>query len=91
MQGQPRYTWPPSFALARAYLDQLQRDQGLDHARIRAARESLATAEAEGGDDRSETLRELAVELREQAGDAADADKVRTLAEAVARLAAAGS
>ena len=29
-QGQPKLVWPPSFALARAYVDQLERSQGLE-------------------------------------------------------------
>ena len=28
-QGQPKFVWPPSFALARAYVDQLERSSGL--------------------------------------------------------------
>ena len=28
-QGQPKFVWPPSFALARAYVDQLERSRGL--------------------------------------------------------------
>ena len=28
-QGQPKFVWPPSFALARAYVDQLERSKGL--------------------------------------------------------------
>ena len=28
-QGQPKIVWPPSFALARAYVDQLERSHGL--------------------------------------------------------------
>ena len=28
-QGQPKFVWPPSFALARAYVDQLERSNGL--------------------------------------------------------------
>ena len=37
-QGQPYITWPPSFALARAYLDQLERDSGLSGYRIEEVR-----------------------------------------------------
>jgi hypothetical protein len=90
VQGQPHYQWPPSFALARAYLDQLQRDQGLDAARIRDAREALAAAEARDGGDRRDTLTTLAMRLRNQAGSATDGARVRTLADAVARLAVGG-
>ena len=29
VQDQPKYTWPPSFSVTRAYLDQLERSKGL--------------------------------------------------------------
>ena len=37
-QGQPKLVWPPSFALARAYVDQLARSNGLSASRIAAVR-----------------------------------------------------
>ncbi|MGH7559723.1 MAG: LVIVD repeat-containing protein, partial [Gemmatimonadales bacterium] len=37
-QEQPKMVWPPSFALARAFLDQLERGRGLAPDRIAAAR-----------------------------------------------------
>src|SRR5690606_26721035 len=40
-QGQQRFEWPASFALARAYLDQLERSNGLAADHIRAARVAL--------------------------------------------------
>ena len=39
-QNQPRYVWPPSFVVAKAYLDQLVRGKTIDPARAKA----LATA-----------------------------------------------
>src|SRR5690606_11045179 len=48
-QGQPRYTWPPSFALARAYVDQLERSRGLPAPRIASLRQEIANAEAAAG------------------------------------------
>ncbi|HEX2208288.1 MAG TPA: hypothetical protein VHG93_11450, partial [Longimicrobium sp.] len=48
-QGQPKFVWPPSFALARAYLDQLERNNGLAAARITAARQALSNAERAQG------------------------------------------
>jgi hypothetical protein len=90
VQGQPRFEWPATFALARAYLDQLDRDGGLGAARIAAARGALAAAERAGGGERSRALAALAAELRQDAASAPDAEKVRKLADAVERLAAAG-
>ena len=85
-QGQPRYVWPPSFALARAYLDQLERTNGLDADRIGEARDALAAAEGDSGEERAEALEELSEELSDAASGARDSEKVRTLAEAIAGL-----
>jgi len=91
VQGQPRFVWPPSFALARAYLDQLERSNGLAADRIAAAREALAAAEGGSGDARRQALAGLASDLESAAAGAGDAAKVRTLAAAVGSLAEAQS
>jgi hypothetical protein len=88
VQGQPQFEWPATFALAKAYLDQLARDGGLTAARVAAARSALASAEAAGGGARRSALTGLAAQLRQDAAAARDAAKVRTLADAVERLAA---
>ena len=44
-QDQQKFVWAPSFALARAYLDQLARSNGLASETIAAARTTLASAE----------------------------------------------
>ena len=41
--------WPASFALARAYVDQLERSKGLEPGRIAAVRQGLAGAEKAKG------------------------------------------
>src|SRR6185295_11983105 len=51
-QDQPKFVWPPSFALARAYLDQLERSKGLSSGKIEAARKALASAEKGSGSGR---------------------------------------
>ena len=86
-QGQPKFVWPPSFALARAYLDQLEREKGLDEGRISAARKALADAEKASGAKRQEGLTALATELDGETGGAGDAVKVREVAGAVRSLA----
>ena len=86
-QGQPKFVWPPSFALARAYLDQLERSSGLATENIAAARTALAGAERANGDRRRTALSELATRLSADAAGAADAAKVRTLVGAVTDLA----
>jgi hypothetical protein len=88
-QGQPQFVWPATFALARAYLDQLERSQGLAGDRIAAARTELMSAEKGSGETRSVALRDLAARLERDASRSGDAVKVRTLATAVRDLAAA--
>ncbi|MGE0158246.1 MAG: LVIVD repeat-containing protein [Gemmatimonadales bacterium] len=86
-QTQPRYVWPPSFALARAYVDQLERDSALGGARVAALREGLRGAERASGAARAETLRSLAGEVSAEAGGSRDPEKMRTLAAALEALA----
>ena len=86
-QGQPVYVWPASFALARAYLDQLERSAGLSMARIGAVRATLQAGERASGAERRAALTTLANELERDAGRSSDAAKVRTLAATVLELA----
>jgi hypothetical protein len=86
-QGQPQFVWPATFALARAYVDQLERSNGLSASRLARARGSLAAAEAEVGSDRRTNLLELASDLDTDATGSRDTDKVRMLAAAVRELA----
>ncbi|MEO5580526.1 MAG: hypothetical protein ABIR58_07690, partial [Gemmatimonadaceae bacterium] len=88
VQGQQKLVWPASFALARSYVDQLARSNGLATARISAVRQALVSAEAASGTQRRDALAQLATQLD---GDAsgAGAAKVRMLAAAVRDLAAA--
>ena len=85
-QGQQQLVWPPSFALARSYVDQLERSNGLASGRISAVRRSLSDAERGSGSKRQSSLSTLAVELDRDAGGSSDASKVRALAEAVRSL-----
>ncbi|MGH7528898.1 MAG: LVIVD repeat-containing protein, partial [Gemmatimonadales bacterium] len=55
-QGQPQFVWPATFALARAYVDQLERSQALAAARIAAVRQELAAAERASGAARGTAL-----------------------------------
>ncbi|CAN5900596.1 hypothetical protein BH20GEM1_BH20GEM1_01580 [soil metagenome] len=91
VQGQPQFVWPPSFALARAYLDQLERSNGLSADRIAAARDALSSAEAASGATRREALGEMVGELHGVVEQAGDPDKVRMLLDAVVGLAEAQS
>ena len=86
-QGQPRFEWPASFALARAYVDQVARSGGLSSGDIARTRDRLATAEGSTDAAAGEELTELADELSSQAGDSSDGAKVRMLASVVRELA----
>jgi hypothetical protein len=87
VQGQPKFVWPASFALARAYLDQLERSNGLLASRIAAARETLTSAAGASGAERSRALSALATELHGAMQGAGDSAKVHTLANVVGELA----
>jgi hypothetical protein len=85
-QGQPRLIWPPSFARARAHLDQLERSGGLSVTRLATVREALAAAERAQGSVRSTALNTLAGELERDAAGSRDARTVRLLVTAVREL-----
>src|SRR5688572_21342173 len=86
-QGQPKLVWPPSFALARAYVDQLERNKCLSADRIATVRASLVTAERATGGQRKDALTSLATALDGDARGSCDAAKVGKLAGAVRDLA----
>lgn len=86
-QGQPKYDWPVTFALAKAYVDQLQRGQGLSDESIVSTRQRLAEAEQATDGNRSEILTNLADEVENQAQNSNQADKVNKLAKTIRDLA----
>jgi hypothetical protein len=88
-QEQKRYVWPPSFALARAFADQLERSKGLSPARLKSVRSSLAAAERATGAARRTALTTLATALVRDAADSWDSAKVKMLSAAVKDLATA--
>jgi hypothetical protein len=86
VQGQPKYTWPASFAVARAYVDQLDRSKGLSDTRIAAIRQALSSAESASGSARSSALSQLASQLDSDARGSRDGRRVQMLAESVRNL-----
>jgi len=90
VQDQPKLVWPPSFAVPRAYLDQLERSNGLTGARVSAVRDELARAEKLSTEHRREALGRLATQLHAEAPGAADQGRVHALARSVGELAAGG-
>jgi hypothetical protein len=87
-QGQPTYVWPPSFVLARAYLDQLARSEGLPAERIASLHRALANAEQAAPSARESQLMALSDQLDREAEASSDTAKVRLLATAVRDLGA---
>jgi hypothetical protein len=87
VQDQQKITWPATFALARAYVDQLQRSHGLDATRLDGVRQSLATAEAATGAARQTALTGLATQLDADAANSSDVGKLKMLTAVVRELA----
>jgi hypothetical protein len=82
-QSQPKASWPASFVVARAYVDQLARGNGLSRDRVAALRAALASAEGMSGSARQSALTSLAAQLDSDAQGSPDAPRVRTLATVV--------
>jgi hypothetical protein len=85
-QGQPKLAWPPSFALARSYIDQLERSKCVSADRISAVRQTLTAAESASGAQRRDALTQAATQLGP--ASACDASKVEKFKAAVKDLSA---
>ena len=85
-QDQQKFVWPASFALARAYLDQLERSKGLAADAIASARKTLDSAEKENGGARKTALTQLASTIEQSASGSSDAAKVKLLTAALTDL-----
>jgi len=62
-QGQPKISWPPSFALAKAYTDQLERKGCVAAPRIAELRASISGAEKASGAARGAALTKISAQL----------------------------
>ena len=89
VQDQQRMVWPAAFAVARAYVDQLERSNGLPAARLAAVRTALARAERASASQRRTQLTQLATQLDADSRSSSDQAKVRMLAGEARELAAA--
>jgi len=87
VQDQPKLVWPSTFALARAYADQLERSKGLPSGTIISIRQALTNAEKASGTLRRDALAQLAGQIEGNAGGSSDGRKVRMLSAAVTALA----
>jgi len=86
-QGQPKMVWPPSFALARAFVDQLERNKCLSAGRIAAVRQGLSSAQRASGPQRRDALTQMAAQLQGDVNGSCDGKKVQMLERAVRDLA----
>jgi len=84
-QGQPKFNWPPSYPLARAYVDQLERNKCLAAGRISAVRKGLADAEKAGAPGR-DALKVLAKSLDADMAGSCDMPKMKKLQSAIQDL-----
>ncbi len=87
VQGQQKFVWPASFALARSYIDQLERARGLTEQQIKSVRDALVSAEAATGQPRSSALARLGTQIDSFSPTAQHAPRVRLLSAAVKDLA----
>jgi hypothetical protein len=86
-QTQSRAVWPASVVVARAYLDQLVRNDGLRRSWASAVTRDLARAEGLRGQPKRAALTQLATRLDRDASGASDAARVQALAAVIRELA----
>lgn len=86
-QGQPQLNWPPSFALAKAFLDQAERNNCLSASRVGEVRTAIAAAERTTGTARQQALQALAGTLNRDASNSCDNNKNQQLQRALQQLA----
>ena len=78
-QDQQKLVWPASFVVARTYLDQLARSNGMTTARINATRDALSRAERASGQARRDALTQIGAQLNADLQGSGDQPKVRLL------------
>ncbi|MGE0124555.1 MAG: LVIVD repeat-containing protein [Vicinamibacterales bacterium] len=85
-QSQPKVTWPPSFVVAKAYLDQLERAGALDAARLKTLRAALDRGDTRAGRSAAslDELDALATQLETDAAAPGAKDAARMKAAAAA-------
>ncbi|MEZ5289616.1 MAG: hypothetical protein R2745_00895 [Vicinamibacterales bacterium] len=86
-QNQPKVSWPPSFVVAKAYLDQLDRNKTIDPARSKTIRAALDRGDTRAGRSQAslDELNAIAAELQRDAAapGAKDAARYTAMAETI--------
>ncbi|MFN2601827.1 MAG: LVIVD repeat-containing protein [Gemmatimonadaceae bacterium] len=86
-QDQPKIVWPPSFVVARAYLDQLARGNSVSRERVTAIANELSRDEKLSGTARHDALMQLTSQLQTEARASNDPARVTMLAEELEEIA----
>ncbi|MCH8568011.1 MAG: hypothetical protein LAT67_07100 [Balneolales bacterium] len=86
-QGQPKFVWPASKSLIRAYLDQLERNRELDMLSITGLRSGLNQAEQMNGRGQRRALLNLATEAESLSTRSSNGNKVTEIARILRELA----
>jgi hypothetical protein len=92
IQTQERFSWPAHYAVPRAYLDQLERDNLIEATRLQQVRDDLSRLERTGDDNARRSLRDVAQEIQIEADRAAaagrtvEARRMGGLAESITAL-----
>lgn len=92
VQNQPKIVWPANFVVARAYIDQLKRDNSLDPKRISALEMAMAKVDAHADKKNVAQLKLMATSLDRDAASAKspiDAKRMRALAQVIENSAGA--
>ena len=87
VQGQQKFYWPSTFALAQAYVDQLERSGEMNAQGVARARSALADMESAPAAERNAALTEMAMHLQHLAAESEHSEKLWKLAETVQELA----
>ncbi|MCL7960655.1 MAG: hypothetical protein M8861_10705 [marine benthic group bacterium] len=87
VQGQQKFYWPATFALAQAYVDQLERAGGMNAQGVAMARSALTEMENAPASEREAGLSQMATHLKQLAAESEHSEKLWKLAETVQELA----
>ena len=86
-QNQPKLVWPASYVVARAYLDQLVRDNGIPRDRSTSIARELGRAEKLKGASERSALTQLATRIDRDVRGSSDPTRVQALAGTIRGLA----
>ena len=86
-QNQPKLVWPASYVVARAYLDQLVRDNGIPRDRSTSIARDLGRAEKLKGASERTALTQLATRIDRDVRGSSDPTRMQALAGTVRGLA----